>query len=173
MYIFGAIKTCYRSLESTEFQIHKVSSLLPLYLKSSFVSFEVNLAFVSPQIHFQCQIFNINIVSSFFLIVFELFLNKRVNVWSSLVYRQLQTVLYPNLKLFLQRVVLLLNFNLNSVWIWINLLFLLQLLQQLTEQTTNECSAPISHDQPHYSTYFLSTYSYLASFQVGVTQAKG
>ena len=45
MYIFGAIKTCYRSLESTEFQIHKVSSLLPLYLKSSFVSFEVNLAF--------------------------------------------------------------------------------------------------------------------------------
>ena len=71
MYIFGAIKTCYRSLESTEFQIHKVSSLLPLYLKSSFVSFEVNLAFVSPQIHFQCQIFNINIVSSFFLIVLE------------------------------------------------------------------------------------------------------
>ena len=79
MYIFGAIKTCYRSLESTEFQIHKVSSLLPLYLKSSFVSFEVNLAFVSPQIHFQCQIFN----------VFELFLNKRVNVSSSLLYRQL------------------------------------------------------------------------------------
>ena len=98
MYIFGAIKTCYRSLESTEFQIHKVSSLLPLYLKSSFVSFEVNLAFVSPQIHFQCQIFNVNIVSSFFLIVFELFLKKRVNVSSSLLYRQLLDSFSPKSK---------------------------------------------------------------------------
>ena len=93
-------------------------------------SFQV---FVSPQIHFQCQIFNVNFVWSFFLIVFELVLNKRVNVWPSSVYRQVQTVFYQYLKLFLQRVVLILNFNLNSVWIWINLLFLLQLLQQLTE----------------------------------------
>ena len=88
-HIVGHLKAL--NFKSTKFLVcfHIASSLLLFHLKSTWLlnlSFQV---FVSPQIHFQCQIFNVNIVSSFFLIVFELFLNKRVNVSSSLLYRQL------------------------------------------------------------------------------------
>ena len=88
-HVVGHLKAL--NFKSTKFLVcfHIASSLLLFHLKSTWLlnlSFQV---FVSPQIHFQCQIFNVNIVSSFFLIVFELFLNKRVNVSSSLLYRQL------------------------------------------------------------------------------------
>ena len=88
-HVVGHLKAL--NFKSTKFLVcfHFTSSLLLFHLKSTWLlnlSFQV---FVSPQIHFQCQIFNINIVSSFFLIVFELFLNKSVNVSSSLLYRQL------------------------------------------------------------------------------------
>ena len=68
-------------------------SLLPLCFKSSFIPFEVNMeglafefklpSFCFPTNSLSMSIFQC-IVSSFFLIDFWLFLNKRVNVWSSL-----------------------------------------------------------------------------------------
>ena len=122
----------------------EVSSLLPLYFKSSFISFEVNMedlpfefklsSFCFPKnslsmSNFQCK-YCVILFSNCFWIVLE-------QKGKCMIFLSLQTTIRqffsPNLKLFLQRVVLLLNFNLNSVWIWINHLFLLQLLQQLTE----------------------------------------
>ena len=92
-HVVGHLKAL--NVKSTKFLVcfHSTSSsLLLFHLKSIWKTWLLNFnfqVFVSPQIHFQCQIYNVTIVSSFFLIVFELFLNKRVNVWSSLLYRQL------------------------------------------------------------------------------------
>ena len=136
VHVVGHLKAL--SVMSTNFLVcfHSASSLHLYHLQSVWKTFLLKISiqvFISPHIHFLNQIFNVNIVSSFFLIVCEYFFNKRINVWSSLVYSQLSDSLSPNLKFFLQRLVLLLNFNLNSVWIRINLLSLLQQLQQLTE----------------------------------------
>ena len=91
-HVVGHLKAL--NVKSTKFLVcfHSTSSLLLFHLKSIWKTWLLNFnfqVFVSPQIHFQCQIYNVTIVSSFFLIVFELFLNKRVNVSSSLLYRQL------------------------------------------------------------------------------------
>ena len=117
-HVVGHLKAL--NVKSTEFLVcfHSTSSLLLFHLKSIWKTCFLNLSFqvfVYPKIHFQCQIFNVNIVSSFFLIVFELFLNKK---GKCMIFFTLQTIIrqlfYPNLKLFLQRMVLLefcLNLN--------------------------------------------------------------
>ena len=76
---------------------HVVGHLKALNVKSLFCFHSTSSlqVFVSTQSHFQCQISNLNIVSSFILIVSELFLNKRVNEQSSLLCRQLLDSFWP------------------------------------------------------------------------------
>ena len=134
----------FRSIESTECQVHKVSSLLLLYFKSSFVSFSVSMedlafefklsSFCFPtnslsMSNFQCK-YRVIFFSNWFWIVLE-------QKGKCMIFLSLQTTIklffVQIWRFFLYKVVLLLNLNIKSVLIWINLLFSLQLLQQLTE----------------------------------------